>query len=164
MKVSFELNLKTILRWILGLIFIWAAISKLANLQDFYSSLTAYKLLLPEGWLRSIAITLPWLELFCGLMLLFRFWFRAAISWSVALCALFIVSTGQAWARGLDISCGCLDLELFGLSGEANSSAARFFQSPAFACMRAIGLAGAAVYLLRNASGEAAAGPGRVTK
>ena len=46
------------------------AISKLAILQDFYSSLVAYKLPLPKVFLQSGAIVLPWLELFCGLMLM----------------------------------------------------------------------------------------------
>src|SRR5258708_21203311 len=115
MKVSFELNFKVVLRWLLGALLIWAALSKLANLQDFYGNLLAYKLRLPGFLVRLVAMVLPWLELLCGLMLLAKVRTEAAIVWSVVLFLVFVLATGQAWARGLVISCGCFNLELFGL-------------------------------------------------
>jgi putative oxidoreductase len=148
--VTLELNLRSILRWVVGVIFIWAALSKLANLQDFYSSLVAYQLALPALLLRLIATTLPWLELFCGLMLISRFWLRAAMLWALVLCAVFTVVTAQAWARGLQISCGCLNLDFLGLA--AGGKTFMLLESVGFAFVRALLLVTATVYLLRDGS------------
>ncbi len=149
MTISFDLNPRNLLRWILATVFIWAAASKLANLQDFYANLFAYQLPLPAPLLRLAAIILPWLELLCGLMLLSRFWLRTALCWSVVLCAIFALCTAQAWARGLQISCGCLNLDFLGLGRGANASLASFLESVKFAFPRALGLLAAGLYLLR---------------
>lgn len=151
MTVTFELNLKSVLRWALGIVFLWAALSKLANLQDFYSSLVAYQLGLPPFLLRLVATTLPWLELFCALMLLSGFWLQTAVLWSLVLCASFFVVTGQAWLRGLHVSCGCLNLDFLG----AHSPLVTWLESVAFACVRSLFLLAAAVYLWRSGSGPA---------
>jgi len=150
MTITFELNLRTVLRWLLAALFIWAALSKLSNLQYFYTSLVAYQLPIPGLVLRGVATTLPWLELFCGLMLLTRFWLRPALLWSLLLCVAFAAATGQAWARGLSISCGCLNLDFLGLSGGSKSPVVLFIESVGFAFIRSLLLAAAAVYLLRN--------------
>jgi uncharacterized membrane protein YphA (DoxX/SURF4 family) len=149
-KVTIDFTFRNVLRWLVGIIFIWAAISKLANLQDFYTTLVAYRLPLPDFLLRLTAITLPWLELFCGLMLLARSWIRVALAWIVVLCAVFMVCTGQAWARGLQIYCGCLNLDFIGLGGPGNSQLTAFLESVRFAFFRAILLLMAGLYLLRG--------------
>jgi uncharacterized membrane protein len=136
------------------LLLLWAALSKLANLQDFYGNLIAYRLPLPGAFLRTAAICLPWLELLCGLMLLARVRMEVALVWALLLFSVFVLATGQAWARGLDISCGCFNLQLLGL-GESEGLA-KFFHSVSFAFFRALLLAAGAVYLLRQ---QAAAAP-----
>ena len=142
--ISAKFPLFPIFRYLLALLFLWASISKLANLHDFYASLLAYQLPLPNALLKAAAIILPWLELFCGLTLLAGFWLRAAVWWVLILCLVFVFATGQAWARGLDISCGCLNLSLLHLSAEMN----RFLESVAFAFFRAVMMTCAALYLL----------------
>jgi putative oxidoreductase len=127
------------LRWIFGLILIWAAVSKLGNLHDFYVSLLAYQLPLPKLMLQSTAVVLPWLELFCGLHLIVGFWLRPALAWTLILFTIFLLATGQAWARGLDISCGCFNL--------GSSSFAKNFESVGFAFARSIVLMLGALYL-----------------
>ena len=148
MKFSFELDLRTILRWLLAIIFVWAALSKIANPQEFYADLVAYRLPVAVVLLRSAAIILPWLELLCGFLLVLDFRVHAALIWILLLSLAFVIVTGQAWARGLHISCGCLDLRLIGL--EENSGAARFLESPAFAFFRALLLGAAAAYLFSH--------------
>lgn len=148
MKVSLEFDLRTVIRWILGLLLVWAAVSKIANVQEFFTDLAAYKLPLPYVLLQGIATTLPWLELMCGLMLLSNVRVEAALLWATILFAVFVVSTGQAWARGLQISCGCFDLSMIGITPE--SSVAQMLKAPWFACLRAIVLLAAALYLLRG--------------
>lgn len=152
MKISFELQLPTILRWLVGLLFVWAALGKLANLQEFYASLLAYQLPLPSFILQLAAVTLPWLELLCGLMLLGRLWFNAAVLWVAAMSVVFIIATGQAWVRGLQISCGCLDLSLIGIT--KSSQAGQVLSSVGFAFLRAALLLVAAAYLLMNHVGD----------
>src|SRR5258705_534783 len=107
---------------------------------------------LRPNWLRlrSIAMTLPWLELLCGLMVAARVWLRPALALASMLSAAFAMATGQAWARGLDISCGCLKLSLLGLSAEATGAWGRLFDSVGFAFFRALLLGAAALYLLRQ--------------
>ena len=150
MKSIFGLNLKIILRWILGLLLVLAAVSKLANLQDFYVSIVAYQMPLPDALLRAVVVTLPWLELLCGLMLLAGFRVEAALGWAIILFAVFAAATGQAWARGLEIGCGCFHLDLPFLEGEAKTRFAHFMESPAFAFLRAFLLLTAAIWLFRS--------------
>jgi putative oxidoreductase len=138
-----------VLRWVLGGVLLWAALSKLANLQEFYSGLSGYQLPLPSAILKLVAIVLPWLELLCGLMLIARIRVRAALLWAMILFGLFAAATGQAWARGFNISCGCLNFDFLGFEG---TSFGGFLESAAFACLRALVLGAAAFYLFRTAS------------
>jgi hypothetical protein len=54
-----------------------------------------------------LAFYLPWLEILCGLALIFRFLYRGGLSILSALALVFIGATIAAKARGLDITCGC---------------------------------------------------------
>ncbi|MGZ4975459.1 MAG: MauE/DoxX family redox-associated membrane protein [Limisphaerales bacterium] len=146
MNALIEQNIRVALRWVLGVIFVWAAISKIAIVQDFFSSLAAYKLPLPVFFLQSVAIVLPWLELFCGLMLIAGLWLRAAASWVFLLCLAFVVCTGQAWGRGLNISCGCLNLDFLG----DHPSLLAMLESVGFAFFRGLILTLASFWLLRS--------------
>jgi hypothetical protein len=47
------------------------------------------------------------LEIFCGLALIFRLFYRGALSILTALVVVFLVATIAAKVRGLDITCGC---------------------------------------------------------
>jgi hypothetical protein len=55
----------------------------------------------------GLAFYLPWLEIFCGLALIFRLCYRGALSILTALVVVFLVATVAAKVRGLDITCGC---------------------------------------------------------
>ena len=149
-KTVFGLDLKIVLRWILGLLFLAAAVSKLAGLQDFYASVLAYQMPLPSALLRAVALSLPWVELLCGLMLLTGFRLRAALICAIVLFGIFAVATGQAWARGLNIGCGCFVLVLPFLEGDAKAKFATFMESPAFAFCRALLLLAVTVWLFRS--------------
>jgi putative oxidoreductase len=150
MKVTFELNPRLVLRWLLAGLLVWAALSKIANLNEFYLDIRLYQLPLPEPLVRLAAMVLPWLELLCGILMIGGTARRAALVWSAILFAVFVVATGQAWARGLNISCGCFNLDFLGdgLGG--------MFESVKFAFFRASLLLLAALYLCR-----APLGPGK---
>lgn len=142
--------MRKLVRWILGVLLVWAALSKIANPLDFYSAVAAYRLPLPGLMLRATAVVLPWLELLCGLLLLAGFWTRAAAGWALVLFVVFAGATGQAWARGLEISCGCLDLRALGLAGPRVQAVVEMFESVGVAFVRALVLVLAAIYVLRE--------------
>ncbi len=145
MKPALEFDPKAVLRGLLAILLTWAALGKIANLQDFHAHLAAYQLPLPEALLRLTVTVLPWLELLCAILLITGGLRHAALLWTTLLCAVFVLATGQAWARGLDISCGCLKLGFLG-----NGAARHTLESVPFAFGRAVLLLAAALYLLRS--------------
>jgi len=78
----------------------------LANPAQFASDIDNFKIL---PWPVSVALAfyLPWLEILCGLGLVFRFFYRGALSILTALILVFTLSIIAAKVRGLDITCGC---------------------------------------------------------
>lgn len=57
-------------RWALGLVFIYMGLSKAMAPEQFLKLLRQYDLFSQPFLLNSIAATLPWFEVFCGLLLL----------------------------------------------------------------------------------------------
>lgn len=93
-------------RLILGGLFIYASIHKLANPADFAKIIYNYKLF-PDILIYPMAIIVPWLELIGGLCLVAGIYSRAAaIIISIMLVA-FIIALSINLARGLDFNCGC---------------------------------------------------------
>ena len=114
-KVTITMDLHTLGRVLIALVFIWAALSKLANPTEFLGALYAYQLPLAKSLLQLVAVILPWFEFLCGLLLLLNVWTESALAGAEFLLVVFLIATGQAWIRGLHISCGCFDLTAFGL-------------------------------------------------
>src|SRR5262245_54004440 len=112
-------SVNRVLRIFLGLVFVWAAISKLGNPAQFLGSVYAYELSLPRALLQLVAIALPWFELICGLLLLANLWELTALVCATGLLLIFFLATLQALIRGLHISCGCFNLALLGISNSS---------------------------------------------
>jgi hypothetical protein len=91
---------------IVGGIFVYAGAIKGLDPVQFANDIDNYKTL---PWFVSVrlAFYLPWLEIFCGLAVIFRFFYRGGLSILSALIAVFIGATVAAKMRGLDITCGC---------------------------------------------------------
>jgi len=91
---------------IVGGIFVYAGVVKVLDPVQFANDIDNYKTL---PWFVSVrlAFYLPWLEIFCGLALIFRFLYRGGLSILTVLIAVFIGVTIAAKMRGLDITCGC---------------------------------------------------------
>ena len=91
---------------IVGGIFVYAGVVKVLDPVQFANDIDNYKTL---PWFVSVrlAVYLPWLEIFCGLALIFRFLYRGGLSILTVLIAVFIGVTIAAKMRGLDITCGC---------------------------------------------------------
>jgi putative oxidoreductase len=91
---------------IVGGVFIYSGVIKALDPVRFGLDIDNYKSL---PWFISVrlAFYLPWLEILCGLALIFRFLYRGGLSILMALILVFIGATIAAKARGLDITCGC---------------------------------------------------------
>jgi putative oxidoreductase len=93
-------------RLLLGLVFIAAALPKIADPPGFAKAIWAYALF-PPWSLNPLALLLPWLELACGLALCLGRWLRAAALWCAALLLSFSVAIAINLARHHPIDCGC---------------------------------------------------------
>jgi len=98
-----------IFRWVLALIFIYAAAGKILHPAEFVNNIDNYRLL-PYFAISVMAVILPWIEVLCGLLLIFGKWQRGASLILIVLNAVFIFAISSALARGLDIDCGCFTL------------------------------------------------------
>ena len=87
-------------------VFIYAGAIKMLDPVQFANDIDNYKIL-PWTIGVGLAFYLPWLEIFCGLAVLFRVLYRGALSILIALIGIFILATIAAKVRGLDITCGC---------------------------------------------------------
>lgn len=96
--------------WLVALIvagiFIYAGALKALDPVQFAHDIDHYKIL---PWSASVGLSfyLPWLEILCGVGLIFRFLYRGALSILTALIVVFTLATIAAKVRGLDITCGC---------------------------------------------------------
>jgi len=99
--------LALVLRIALGGIFIYAAWAKLRDPWELYAlAINSYEVL-PLWAVELVARTLPWLELLIGVGLIAGIGLRI---WSFAvslILAVFFALMVRAFAKGMQISCGC---------------------------------------------------------
>lgn len=89
-----------------GGVFIYAGLLKALDPAQFAQDIALYRMT-PAVLVAPLALYLPWLELLGGGALALGAWRRGAILVLLALSLVFLAAVGIAWARGLDISCGC---------------------------------------------------------
>lgn len=105
-------------RLVLGLLFMYTAIGKIADPKEFASDVAHYRVL-PYWSLHIFAFVLPWLEFITGLCLVSGIWTRAASLLMSGMLLVFIIALLQAMVRGLNIGCGCFSGASHGLGGRA---------------------------------------------
>jgi len=98
------------LRVILGIVFLYASVGKLFRPEDFAIAIDKYELL-PKYFVHLIAIVLPWVEFFTGILLITGIFKKASSLLASISLVVFLIALTSAFARGLDISCGCFSLE-----------------------------------------------------
>ena len=96
----------TLARLGLAVVWIWAGLAKVTDPNAAVLSVRAYRLL-PEVLVRPVAWGLPFLELALAVLLLAGIANRIAGAVSAGLLVVFMVGIAAAWARGLQIDCGC---------------------------------------------------------
>ncbi|TFV66929.1 UNVERIFIED_ORG: DoxX family membrane protein [Bacillus sp. AZ43] len=93
-------------RLLLGAVLVVAGAIKIPDPAAAVRAVRAYQLL-PEPIVGPVAFGLPVVEVAVGLALLAGVFVRAAALASAALLIVFMVGVASAWARGLQIDCGC---------------------------------------------------------
>jgi len=109
-----------VLRLVLGAVWVLAALSKLADPAQSVRAVRAYALL-PEAIVPAVGFGLPVLEAGIGVLLVAGIGTRVVAALSALLLAAFVVGIASAWARGLQIDCGC-----FGGGGVAADATAQY--------------------------------------
>lgn len=95
-----------ILRLILGGVFVFAGVVKIIDPAGFASNIGNYRML-PHEWINLLAITLPWIEVVVGGLLIVGLWKRTNAFLIALMLVVFIAAISQAVARDLNIDCGC---------------------------------------------------------
>lgn len=90
----------------IGLLFIAASYYKIVSPGAFAHQIYNYKVL-PPWAINPLAITLPWLQLFCGIALVVGRWTQGASLLILLMLLAFQGAVASALIRGLNISCGC---------------------------------------------------------
>ena len=99
-----------ILRLVLGVIFLYAAYTKLKeSYLVFAMSIDSYQILPPDAVL-TVARTLPWLDLAIGVWLLIGWRIAPAALVSTAILGAFFCIMAFTYGRGVAIDCGCFGL------------------------------------------------------
>jgi hypothetical protein len=103
---GFQLSFSFFARILLGMVFIFASIDKMLHPAAFAQNIYAYQLL-PESWISALAVTLPWLEVVLGCLLITGVWLPGAVTLVNLLLVTFFAALAFNMARGLDVDCGC---------------------------------------------------------
>ncbi|MFH0822849.1 MAG: MauE/DoxX family redox-associated membrane protein [Pseudomonadota bacterium] len=93
-------------RLLIGGLFVYASIYKVFNPADFSQAVRDYGLL-PVAWSNFVAVTLPWIELTAGALLIVGVRTRPSALVTTSLPAVFFGAVAYAYSIGLDIDCGC---------------------------------------------------------
>ncbi|MCU0372768.1 MAG: DoxX family membrane protein [Ignavibacteria bacterium] len=102
--------LLTVIRIVIGAVFIYASFNKLFNPADFAKAILRYDMA-PLFIINIMAIILPWVEFSVGVMLIFGIMKKPVSILAAFSLIFFLFALISAYARGLDISCGCFSLE-----------------------------------------------------
>jgi uncharacterized membrane protein YphA (DoxX/SURF4 family) len=94
------------IRLVVGCVWVVAGALKLPDPEQSVRAVRAYRLL-PEPIVPAVGYGLPILEVAIGVLLVIGLGTRVAAVVSALLFLLFVVGIASAWARGLQIDCGC---------------------------------------------------------
>lgn len=100
-------RLHLVLRLLLGGLFVYASLDKIAQPAAFARIVYQWQIGGPVAS-NLVAVTLPWLELLAGLLLIAGAWKREAALVIALLLVVFLGAAGSVLARGIDVEdCGC---------------------------------------------------------
>jgi protein-disulfide isomerase/uncharacterized membrane protein YphA (DoxX/SURF4 family) len=129
--------LGSLIRVVLGAVWLWASLAKLHNPRGFVQTVRVYDAT-PEWLSRAIGYGLPVLEFTLAVLLILGIAVRMAAAASAVLFVVFLIGLLQASARGIKLDCGC-----FGGGGATDGSTSYLLD-----VLRDLGLLVLAVYLV----------------
>ena len=121
-----------------GVLFV-AGYLKVDKLEVSQMAVRSYELL-PIPIANFLGLALPFFEVVIGLLLIVGAATRAVAALGGFTMFIFIIAIAQAWARGLNIDCGC-----FGGGGTVATGETRYLQE----ILRDAGLVAMALFLIR---------------
>ncbi len=102
----FDKILTVAIRLVLGCVFLYAGLDKVAHPAQFAQAIFNYQIL-PDNLINLAALTLPWLEAVIGLGMIAAVFYPGAVTLTTALLMVFFAALLYNAARGLNVSCGC---------------------------------------------------------
>jgi len=93
-------------RLILGSIFIYASIDKIAFPEEFAKIVQSYNIL-PDFLVKITALVLPWIELFFGIFLVIGLFVKKSAIILTSLLFIFLIASGIQATKGPIEDCGC---------------------------------------------------------
>jgi putative oxidoreductase len=127
---------------VLGALFVYASLDKIAKPADFARIIYHYQLIGPSRLIgplpaNLLAVTLPFVEILAGLLLIVGLWRREAALVTAGMLVVFILAVSASLARGIDVeNCGC-----FSVSGAGRAAGVKLI-------LEDIGMLAAALVLL----------------
>lgn len=98
--------LSLVARLFIGAIFVVASYQKILDPVEFAVSIRNY-MIIPEAYSNLLALTLPWIEMGVGLLLITGILVKPAALLTTGMLASFLAALVYAYAINLDIDCGC---------------------------------------------------------
>ena len=99
-----------LLRLVLGGFFVYASLDKIWDPAAFAKIVYQWQVVGPVAS-NLAAVTLPWIELLAGLLLVAGVWKRESSLVIALLLVVFLVAAGSVMARGIDVeNCGCVSV------------------------------------------------------
>ncbi len=135
--------IELVLGLVVGGVFVYASLDKIAKPPDFARILYHYQVIGPSATIpplvpNLVAVILPWVELLIGLGLIVGVLRRESAAIAAVLLVVFVAAVGSALYRGIDIeNCGC-----FAVTGEGRKAGLKLVLSD-------LGLLAASLVLLR---------------
>lgn len=99
-------KLQFLFRLILGGVFIWAGVLKIAAPLDFAQDIANYRIF-PDSFSFFLALILPIVEVLCGLLIVSGILRRSAAFILSGLVVCFLILIVITMIRGIDVECGC---------------------------------------------------------
>jgi uncharacterized membrane protein YphA (DoxX/SURF4 family) len=106
MNWKFHPAISLAVRIYLGVIFLSACYHKILHPYNFALDIATYDIL-PLKLVNLMAITLPWIELLAGLLVIAGFESRTGALAMAGMMALFCIAISIALSKGLNMGCGC---------------------------------------------------------
>ncbi len=107
-------RLHLVVRVFLGIVFVYASLDKIADPAAFARIVYQWQILGPVPS-NVVAVTLPWVELVAGVLLIVGAWKPHAAAVVAVMLVVFIAAAVLVLARGIDVdNCGCTSVAAAG--------------------------------------------------